>query len=145
MFLAWLIVIGLCLIISFLYSNLMEIVEANLNLGSVVINMVLWAALFVLLGSSLDSIYNRPLRIPVQITHETIQKAKSDPNLLESGSLANQHHILAMRPLKGVLEKPYTIVVKSYDKTMEYVNVIVDFDGLWYTCNVGNNLVYLCK
>lgn len=145
LFLAWLIVIALSMIISFLYPNLVDSVLANIHPGATIIFVLLWSALFVVMGKSLDTVYNQPLRKAVLLTHETIQEAREYRDVLDNGKEASNHKILAMRPLKDLLDRPYTLVVKSYDQTIEQIKIIADFDGFWYTCDVGPTLVYNCK
>lgn len=145
LFLAWLIVLGISLIISFLYANLVDSVHANINPGSTIMSVAIWGILFIIMGKSIDSVYNQSLRSPIQLTHTAIQEARTHISLLDNSSEASKHQILAMRPLKGVLDKPYTLAVKSYDRTFEDVVVLADMGGFWYECDVSYDHVNICR
>ena len=47
--------------------------------------------------------------------------------------------------MKTVINQPYWTVIKGYDETLEQVQVMVDFSGYWFTCEVGYNTIYVCK
>jgi hypothetical protein len=144
-FLVWLITGGLTLIISFLFINLVDSVTANTHIGTTVLFVLVWLLFFGFVGKSIDSIYNQSFRDAIQVTHQAIQNTRTHLDLLDNGSEASKLHIIGMRPLRGVINRPYWLVVKSYDPTFESVDVLVDLDGFWYTCNVFINQVNICK
>ena len=144
-FLSLIITFGLTFIISILFSNLVDLITANLHLGTSILAVAAISIIFLLFGYSLDSIYNRPFRNAVHVTHETIQTARANPDAMDSGRQSNTLDLLGIRSARAVLDRPYTIVVKSYNLTLESVQVLIDFDGFWYECSVNDNLVYFCR
>jgi hypothetical protein len=145
LFLTFLVMFGLTLIFSFLYQNVLESLVVNLHPLNTILFVCVWLVFFIMMGTSIDTIYNQPLRRAAQLTHDSIQTAISHPQELDQGRAALKLGILSMRPMKTVINQPYWTVIKSYDETLEQVQVMVDFSGYWFTCEVGYNTIYVCK
>lgn len=139
------VVLVISAIVSFLFPNVIDQLHMGVDLGPIIVSLLVWSALFALDGFVLDSIYNAPLRTPLALTAETIETARANEALLDKGSEASKLHILAMKPLRAVFRRPYYISLKTYEDFNESMQVWVDFDGFWYTCNVANNQVINCK
>lgn len=145
LFLSLVITAGLMFIVAIFFSNLVDTIAANVHIGASALSVAAVSVIFILFGVSLDSIYNRPFRSAVSITHETIELARANPDALESGKESSEMGLLGVRTIEGILDRPYSMVVKSYDTSLESIQVLVDFDGFWYECSVNNNTVYYCK
>ncbi len=145
LFLTWITAFAIFFIIGFLYQNVLDSFMANIHPGATIVFVVFWLSLFVIMGLILDNINHRPFRNAIENTHSAIQKAQLHPELLDSSKAANREGISAFRSLKSIIQRPYSLSVKEYDEPMEQFAILVDFDGFWYTCNVGLNIVYNCK
>jgi hypothetical protein len=145
MFLSILISCGLMFIVSILFSALVDSIAANVHIGSSILSIAGISVIFIGFGLSLDSVYNRPFRNAMDVTHQTIELARANPQALENGSQSNQLGLLGIRTIDQLLDRPYQIVVKSYNITLESMQVMIDFDGFWYECSVNDNTVYYCK
>lgn len=144
-FMSFIISGGLMFIISILFSAQIDSIAANVHIGSSILSVVGIGIIFIGFGLSLDSIYNRPFRTAMDITHQTIQLARANPQALESGSQSNQLGLLGIRSIASIIDRPYQMVVKSYNTTLESMQVLIDFDGFWFECSVNDNNVYYCK
>ncbi len=145
LFLIWMVAFIMIFIIGFLYQNVLESLMANVHLGATVLFVVFWLSLFGGMGLFLDNVNHKSFRQAIEITHTTIQRSKLHPELLDSGKAASREGVSAFRSLKDIVQRPYMLAVKEYDEPMEQFAVLVDFDGFWYTCDVGLNIVYNCK
>ncbi len=139
------VVIVLGVIVSLLFPTIVEQIHMAMYIGPMVMNVTLWLALFVGMGFMMDEVYNKPLRRPLNLTSDTIDVARANKALFDHGKEASKLQILAMKPLMDVIDKPYHIALKTYEDLNESMEVLVDFDGFWYTCNVAYSQVINCK
>ena len=145
LFVGWFVTIGLSMIAAFFFNSVLDGIWMGMHIGPRIMNLLLWAAFFTIMGLSIDDLYNRPLRTAVQVTHEAIQTARVNEDKFEVGGQAAALHILGLRPVKQLIQKPYQIAVKSYSDLLDTVQVWVDFDSYWVTCTVANEQIITCK
>lgn len=145
LFVGWFVTIGLSMIAAFFFNSVLDGLWMGTNTGPKVMHLALWIFFFALMGLSVDDLYNRPLRTAVQVTHEAIQTARVNEDKFDIGGQAASLRILGLRPVRELIQKPYQIVVKSYNDQLETVQVWVDFDGYWVDCTVANEQVIICR
>lgn len=139
------VVIILSVFVSLLFPTIVDQIHMGMYLGPTVMNVSLWLVLFFGMGFVLDEVFTKPLRRPLNMTSDTIELARVNTALFDRGREASNLQILAMKPLRDVLDKPYHLALKTYDDLNESVQIWVDFDGYWYTCNAAYSQVVNCK
>ena len=75
LFLTFLVMFGLTLIFSFLYQNVLDALVVNLHPLNTILLVGVWLVFFIMMGTSIDTIYNQPLRRAATLTHDYIQTA----------------------------------------------------------------------
>ncbi len=145
LFIGWFITIGLSMIAAFFFNNVLDSVWMGMNIGPRIMNLVFWMAFFIIMGLSVDDLYNRPLRTAVEVSHEAIQTARVNEDKFDIGGVAANLHIIGLRPVRQLIQNPYQIAVKSYSDLLDTVQIWVDFDGYWVTCIVANEQIITCK
>ncbi len=139
------VVIVLGIVISLLFPTIVDQIHMGMYIGPTILNVMLWLVFFVGMGFMMDEVYNKPLRRPLNLTSNTIDVARANKALFDHGKEASKLQILSMKPLVEVIDRPYHIALKTYDDLNESMEVLVDFDGFWYTCNVAYSQVINCK
>lgn len=132
-------------LIGFFYIQALEQTWMRLYVGPMIFNLVIWFLFFSLLGVVTDNVYNQPMRNSIQATHDTIETIKQDGAIFERPSEAAQKHLFAFKPHLNLIQRPYMLVVKTYDPRLETFQVLVDFDGFWLNCTVSLGTVVVCK
>lgn len=133
------------IIISLLFPSIVDQIHMGMYVGPTILNVMLWLAFFVGMGFMSDEVFNKPLRRPLSLTSNTIEVARANKALFDHGKEASKLQILSMKPLVDVIDRPYHIALKTYTDLNESMEVLVDFDGFWYTCNVAYSQVINCK
>jgi hypothetical protein len=92
------------------------------------------ALLMLASGVIVDNLHNVPLREPIQSLDQTIQFSLNSRGKDVDPKIARDLHVAALRPVQDSLTQHRRLVVGQYDRLLENVNVLVNFDGAWVEC-----------
>lgn len=107
-------------------------------------SLLIWAVFFVIMGTSIDSIYNAALREPVQVMSESLDTAINQPEWLDDPNLAAKNHISALLPVKDMIQSPYKIFLIKYNKGLDTASLQVKFPKGVLQCEVGLGFISVC-
>jgi hypothetical protein len=105
----------------------------------------MWLVMLAIAGLALDNLVNLPLREPVTLTNMLIQTQLAYQGHPDYATVATESGLRALRPLQDLLTKPRHLLVRSYDETIESVDVLVAFDSVWAHCTVFNHAPNFCE
>jgi len=96
-------------------------------------------------GVIVDSLNNDPLRSPVVSLYRTIDFAVETQGQEIDPKLARTMRRYAVREIEDWLERPYYLVVGSFDREFGQVHVFANFGDSWADCIVVYNQTSFCQ
>lgn len=95
---------------------------------------LLCAFLMLVSGSVADSLNNKPLRDPLLGLDETIQFILDTRGQEVDKATSREKHLASFRYIKDDIQESRSLVVSRYDKLLENVHILVNFNGQWVEC-----------
>ena len=95
---------------------------------------ILCAILMLISGSVADSLNNKPLRDPIIGLDETIQFMLDTRGQEIDPAVSREKHLASFRYIQDDIQESRSLVVSRYDRFLENVQVLVNFNGQWVEC-----------
>ena len=106
---------------------------------------LLCAFLMLISGSVADSLNNKPLRDPLLGLDETIQFILDTRGQEIDKATSREKHLASFRYIQDNIQESRQLVVSRYDKLLENVNILVNFNGQWVECPTFYNTPLTCQ
>ncbi len=113
--------------------------------GSKLVPLVVAVVVIGICGIILDSLNNEPLRLPVISLYRTIDFAIETHGQNVDPAMARTNRRYAVRYIEDWLDRPYYLIVGSFDRELIQVHVLANFDGRWADCLVVYNQPSSCQ
>lgn len=113
--------------------------------GSKLIPFLVGMLIMVLCGVIVDNLNNEPLRSPVVSLHRVIDFAIETQGQEIDPKLARTMRRYAVREIEDWLDRPYYLIVGSFDREIGQVHVFANFRGDWADCIVVYNQASFCQ
>jgi len=95
---------------------------------------ILCAILMLISGGVADSLNNKPLRDPILGLDETIQFMLDTRGQEVDKATSREKHLASFRYIQDDIHESRQLVVSRYDRFLENVQVLVNFNGQWVEC-----------
>ncbi|MCL4561649.1 MAG: hypothetical protein M1281_13675 [Chloroflexi bacterium] len=118
--------------------------DAEAPLGRI-FPMVFWSVIFLLAAIAPEDNFTSQLRQPVVATNAAIQYTLQHQGDQVDRKTQIATGMLAVKPLSGLIDRPYRLILGTYEESLYSSNVIIDFDGDWAVCTVVNGAASVCK
>jgi len=86
-------------------------------------------------GVTADEMMTSPTRLPLVAVDGLIREALEIRGNT-AGPASAGSHLIVLDPLQSLLDRPYQLILASYDDTYTDVNVLINFGGIWGQCRV---------
>jgi len=124
-------------------SSLQESASRSAYPAGRVLAVLAWIGIFAVSGAMVDSLINRPLRMPVTALDTLISFRLSSPDAMSLE--AKRRHASVLNPVEDLLPLRHRIAVAGYDTTLELVRVLVGFEGEWVECTLITGQPVFCE
>jgi len=104
--------------------------------GSKFVSLLLPVVIMALCGIYVDNFSNQPLRSPLVSVNRVVEFAIETRGQAVEPKLAREMRRNTIREIEGWLDKPYFLVVSSFDQDLGRVHVYANFGGNWADCPV---------
>lgn len=112
--------------------------------GSKLMPLLVGMLVMVICGVIVDNLNNEPLRSPVISLQRVIDFAIETQGQEIDPKLARTMRRYAVREIEDWLDRPYYLIVGSFDREIGQVHVYANFGGDWADCTVVYNQASLC-
>lgn len=102
-------------------------------------------ALFGFAGVSADDLVNTTFREPVLAMDKLIQFAIDNEGKDVPPVVARKERLAVVKDLYGLLDRPRSLTLTGFDKSLGQMDILVDFGGKWVRCTVIYNQPTMCK
>jgi hypothetical protein len=106
---------------------------------------ILCAILMLISGSVADSLNNKPLRDPILGLDETIQFMLDTRGQEIDPAVSREKHLASFRTIQDDIQESRSLVVSRYDRFLENVQVLVNFNGQWVECSTFYGAPLTCQ
>jgi hypothetical protein len=96
-------------------------------------------------GAITDSLNNQPLREPLVNLDNTIQFSLNARGKEVDPKAAREVHLASLRDVLNVVSQSRRMIVSRYDRSLENVYVVINFNGNWVECSTAFNHPLICK
>lgn len=136
---------GAGLIAGLLQMNFTENARYAYSSFARVLTILVWSVAFIAAGLFCDAQINKPLRQPVIAMNTLIAYVQENRNNASQLNPSDYVYLSTLDPVKDLVDKPHSIILKDYDDSFELNHVLVDFSGTWVNCSfVSNNRPGYC-
>jgi len=122
------------IIISIIQLPLLEPAMYSLSGFGKVKPHILCAFLMLISGGVADSLINQPLRAPILGLDETIQFIVDHRGQEIDPATSRERHLASFRHIQEDIQDSRLLVVSRYDRLLENIHVLIEFDGVWVEC-----------
>jgi hypothetical protein len=102
-------------------------------------------ALFGFAGVSADDLVNTSFREPMEAMDKVIQFAIENEGKEVPPVLARKERLSVVKDLYGLIDRPRSMTLIGFDKTLGQMEILVDFSGKWVRCTVIYSQPTMCK
>ena len=102
-------------------------------------------ALFGFAGVSADDLVTKNFRTPILAMDKLIQFAIDNEGKELPPVVVRQQRLSVVKDLYGVIDRPRSLILTGYDRTLGQMEILVDFSGKWVRCTVIYNQPTMCK
>jgi hypothetical protein len=106
---------------------------------------LLCAFLMLISGGVADGLINKPLRAPILGLDETIQFMVDMRGQEVDKAISREKHLASFRNIQDVIQESRNLVVSRYDKLLENIDVLINFDGQWVECPTFYGFTMTCQ
>ncbi|RJP48959.1 MAG: hypothetical protein C4583_13650 [Anaerolineaceae bacterium] len=106
---------------------------------------LLCAILMLISGSVSDSLNNKPLRDPIIALDSTFQFILDTRGQEIDKATSREKHLASFRLIQQDVTENRQLVVSHYDRLLENIEVLVNFDGKWAICPTFFNSPLTCQ
>lgn len=91
-----------------------------------------------------DKIINREFRAPTLTLYQLLQFAEENQGKTVDAQLAESMHYSAVAGLENLIQKPWQMVLVSFNGTLTEMTFMVNFEGTWAQCKTENGTPVDC-
>jgi len=106
---------------------------------------MLCACLMLISGGVSDSLNNQPLRDPILATDETIQFILDTRGQEVDKATSREKHLASFRYIMDDIHESRQLIVSRYDRLLENVYILINFNGQWVECPTFFSIPLTCK
>jgi hypothetical protein len=106
---------------------------------------LLCAVLMLISGGVSDSLNNKPLRDPIIALDSTFQFILDTRGQEIDKATSREKHLASFRLIEQDVTESRQLVVSHYDRLLENIDVLINFDGKWAMCPTFFNAPMTCQ
>ena len=103
------------------------------------------AFLMLISGGVADGLVNKPLRDPIVLMDETFQFIIDTRGQEVDKAASRDKHLASFRNITDVIQESRQLVVSQYDRLLENVTILINFNGQWVECPTFYSLPLTCQ